>query len=407
MTIQTADPPKVNWVIVLISSGIIISIGMGVRQSFGIFLQPVSDVLGEGRTLFSLAIALQNLAWGLAAPIFGAMADKYGPARVCMAGGLFYMTGLLLMASFMSPTTLIVGQLLVGMALASAGMSVALGAVAKVAPKEKTGIALGLVTAIGSFGQFMMLPFSQALLSNFGWQIAYIVLAGCVAVVTIFSLGLRVPKGQRASTADLANATNAKQALSTAFKDRNYLLLTTGFFVCGLHVAFIATHLPTYITDIGLTPTTGSWALALVGLFNIVGSFTAGFLGGKYSKKNLLTCIYVLRSVVIALFVFMPPSTPMALFFGSAIGLLWLGTIPLTSGLVVVFFGAKHVTMLYGMVFLSHQIGSFFGSWYAGYVYDVSGSYQAMWSIAIAAGLFAGAINFSIRNPSPQAPVSA
>ena len=407
MSVQTTNSLKVNWIIVLISSGIIISIGMGVRQSFGIFLQPISDALGEGRTLFSLAIALQNLAWGVAAPIFGAMADRYGPARVCMAGGLFYMTGLLLMAGFMSPATLIVGQLLVGMALASAGMSVALGAVAKVAPKEKTGVALGLVTAIGSFGQFMMLPFSQTLLSNFGWQIAYIALAACVAVVTIFSLGLRVPKNQRTSTAELADTITAKQALSTAFKNKNYQLLTIGFFVCGLHVAFIATHLPTYITDIGLTATTGSWALALVGLFNIIGSFTAGYLGGKYSKKNLLACIYILRSAVIALFVFMPPSTAMALFFGSAIGLLWLGTIPLTSGLVIVFFGPRHVTMLYGMVFLSHQIGSFFGAWYAGYVYDLSGSYQTMWSIAIAAGLFAGAINFSIRLPSTKSAVTA
>ena len=407
MSVQTTNSLKVNWIIVLISSGIIISIGMGVRQSFGIFLQPISDALGEGRTLFSLAIALQNLAWGVAAPIFGAMADRYGPARVCMAGGLFYMTGLLLMAGFMSPATLIVGQLLVGMALASAGMSVALGAVAKVAPKEKTGIALGLVTAIGSFGQFMMLPFSQTLLSNFGWQIAYIALAACVAVVTIFSLGLRVPKNQRTSTAELADTITAKQALSTAFKNKNYQLLTIGFFVCGLHVAFIATHLPTYITDIGLTATTGSWALALVGLFNIIGSFSAGYLGGKYSKKNLLACIYILRSAVIALFVFMPPSTAMALFFGSAIGLLWLGTIPLTSGLVIVFFGPRHVTMLYGMVFLSHQIGSFFGAWYAGYVYDLSGSYQTMWSIAIAAGLFAGAINFSIRLPSTKSAVTA
>jgi len=404
---QTHDSRKVNWIIVLISSGIIISIGMGVRQSFGLFLQPVSEVLGEGRTLFSLAIALQNLCWGLAAPVFGAMADKYGPARICMAGGLFYMIGLLLMAGFISPATLIIGQVLIGMALASAGMSVALGAVAKVAPKEKMGIALGLVTAIGSFGQFIMLPFSQTLLSNFGWQITYVVLAACVAAVTVFSLGLRIPKEQQASTKDLADAITAKQAISIAFKDKNYLLLTTGFFVCGLHVAFIATHLPTYITDIGLTTKVGSWALALVGLFNIIGSFTAGYLGGKFSKKNLLAFIYIARSAVIAFFVFMPPSPAMALFFGSAIGLLWLGTIPLTSGLVVSFFGAKHVTMLYGMVFLSHQIGSFFGAWYAGYIYDLTGSYQIMWSIAIAAGIFASAINFSIGTPKPQAPAIA
>ena len=407
MAIQQTRPPKIKWIIVLISSGVIVSVGMGIRQSFGLFLLPISDVLGEGRTLFSLAIALQNLTWGLAAPVFGAMADKYGPARVCVAGGLFYMAGLLLMAGFMSPTTLIIGQLLVGMALASAGMSVALGAVAKVAPKEKIGIALGLVTAIGSFGQFMMLPFSQNLLTNFGWQLAYIVLAVCIAVVTIFSFGLRVPKGERASSVELADAITAKQALSTAFKDKNYLLLTTGFFVCGLHVAFIATHLPTYISDIGLTKTTGSWALALVGLFNIIGSFTAGYLGGKFSKKNLLACIYLLRSVVIALFVFMPPSTAMALLFGAAIGLLWLGTVPLTSGLVVVFFGPSHVTMLYGMVFLSHQIGSFFGAWYAGYIYDISGSYLTMWSIAISAGIFASAINFFIQIPKPETPAIA
>jgi len=399
--------PKLNWVVVLISSGIIISVGMGIRQSFGLFLLPISDVLGEGRTLFSLAIALQNLTWGIAAPVFGAMADKYGPARVCLAGGLFYILGLLLMAGFLNPATLIIGQILVGMALASAGMSVALGAVAKVAPKEKTGIALGLVTAIGSFGQFMMLPFSQVLLSNFGWQLAYVVLAICIAFVTIFSFGLRVPKGQRTSSVELADTITAKQALSAAFKDKNYLLLTTGFFVCGLHVAFIATHLPTYIIDIGLSKTTGGWALALVGLFNIIGSFTAGYLGGKYSKKNLLSCIYLLRSIVIALFVFMPPSTFMALFFGAAIGLLWLGTVPLTSGLVVVFFGPKHVTMLYGMVFLSHQVGSFFGAWYAGYIYDSSGSYLTMWSIAISAGIFASAINFFIQIPKFREPAAA
>ncbi len=402
MTIEQVETPKINWITVLISCGIIISVGMGIRQSFGLFLIPVSDVLGEGRTLFSLAIALQNLAWGLTAPVFGAMADRYGPARVCVIGGLLYITGLLLMAGFMNPTTLIIGQLLVGMALASAGMSVALGAVAKVAPKEKTGIALGLVTAIGSFGQFMMLPFSQILLSNFGWQVAYVILAICIAFVTFFSFGLRMQKGQRSSSAELVDTITSKQALSIAFKNKNYLLLTIGFFVCGLHVAFIATHLPTYISDIGLNKTTGSWALALVGLFNIVGSFTAGYLGGKYSKKNLLACIYLLRSAVIALFVFTPPSSVMALFFGAAIGLLWLGTVPLTSGLVVVFFGPSHITMLYGMVFFSHQVGSFFGAWYAGYVYDYYGSYLIMWSIAIFAGIFASAINFSIRIPKSK-----
>ena len=306
------------------------------------------------------------------------------------------------MAGFMSPATLIIGQILVGIALASAGMSIALGAVAKVAPKEKIGVALGLVTAISSFGQFMMLPFSQSLLSTFGWQVAYVMLAICVAVVTFFSFGLRAPKGQHPSSTELADAITSRQALSIAYKDKNYLLLTIGFFVCGLHVAFIATHLPTYISDIGLTNTTGSWALALVGLFNIVGSFTAGYLGGKYSKKNLLSCIYLLRSVVIALFVFMPPSSSMALFFGAAIGLLWLGTVPLTSGLVVVFFGPSHVTMLYGIVFLSHQVGSFFGAWYAGYIYDSSGSYLIMWSIAIFAGIFASAINFSIQIPESK-----
>ena len=402
MAIQQANTPKINWIIVLVSSGIIISVGMGIRQSFGLFLLPISDVLGEGRSLFSFAIAIQNLTWGLAAPIFGAMADRYGPARVCLAGGLFYIVGLLVMAGFMSPAILILGQFLVGMALASAGMSVALGAVAKVAPKEKTGVALGLVTAIGSFGQFMMLPFSQTLLSNFGWQFAYIVLAICIGLVTFFSFGLRVPKEQYASSTELANVITARQALSNAFSDRNYLLLTMGFFVCGLHVAFIATHLPTYITDIGLTKTTGSWALALVGLFNIIGSFSAGYLGGKYSKKNLLACIYLLRSIVIALFVFTPPSTAMALFFGATIGLLWLGTVPLTSGLVVVFFGPRHVTMLYGLVFLSHQIGSFFGAWYAGYIYDSSGSYFTMWTIAISVGILASAINFSIQIPKSR-----
>ena len=393
-----------RWIAIMLAGSALVSATLGIRQVFGLFLQPISIELGTGFQLFSLAIAVQNLVWGLSSPLFGAAADRHGPWRVAIIGALLYGGGLFLMASYVTEAGIFIGQILIGLGLGSAGISIAIGAVARAAPPEKRSLAMGLVTSFGSFGQFALVPLTQILMVNGGWQFALLMLSVIMASMVAVAMGLRSP-ANRASPVEGPDLTIGA-ALQQAVSSRDYILLTVGFFVCGLQLVFITTHLPTYLHDSGLSPNISSWALALIGLFNIVGAFVCGWLGGVVSKKKSLATVYLLRGITIAAFILIPPTPVTALLFGACMGLLWLGTIPLTSGLIVVFFGPRYLSMLYGLVFLSHQIGSFVGAWLGGIWYDWFGDYEAMWWLNAAAGLFAFIVNWAIREPRPAAAVA-
>ncbi len=393
---MTSSDSRRPWTLLLMAAAFLVMVTLGIRQSFGLFLLPVTEALGTGREVFSLALALQNLLWGIASPFAGALADKFGAGRVAAIGTLFYAGGLVVMASFVSPSGLMMGQLMIGIGLGSAGVSIALGAVARAVAPEKRSLALGMVTSIGSFGQFAVLPVTQIFIDGYGWQVSLLLLSGLSASMLASCLLMaRDEKVREVRTADIANIT-MNGMLKTALSSTDYLLLTVGFFVCGIQVVFIATHLPTYLQDAGIGPEIASWALGLVGLFNIIGSLLAGWLGSFVSKAKLLACLYLMRSVIIIGFLILPPSPMTALLFGAAMGLLWLGTIPLTSGLIVVFFGPAFLSMLYGVTFFSHQIGSFLGAWLGGWIYDNLGSYDLMWWIIIGSGVFAFIINLMI-----------
>ena len=390
-----------RWLVIMLAGATLVSATLGIRQVFGLFLQPISHELGAGFQLFSLAIAVQNLVWGLSSPLFGAIADRHGPWRVAAIGTLLYGGGLFLMASYVTEAGIFMGQILIGLGLGSAGISIAIGAVARSAPPEKRSLAIGLVTSFGSFGQFALVPVTQILMVNGGWQFALLMLSVIMASMVAMAMGLRTPEGSLRPIE--GPVLSIGSALQQAVSSRDYILLTIGFFVCGLQLVFITTHLPTYLHDAGLSPEISSWALALIGLFNIVGAFVCGWLGGVISKKKSLATVYLLRGITIVAFVLVPPTPVTALLFGACMGLLWLGTIPLTSGLIVVFFGPRYLSMLYGLVFLSHQIGSLVGAWVGGIWYDWFGNYEAMWWLNAAAGLFAFAVNWAIREPRPAA----
>ena len=390
-----------RWLVIMLAGATLVSATLGIRQVFGLFLQPISMELGAGFQLFSLAIAIQNLVWGLSSPVFGAAADRYGPWRVATMGALLYGGGLFLMASFVTDAGIFIGQILIGLGLGSAGISIAIGAVARAAPPEKRSLAMGLVTSFGSFGQFALVPMTQILMVQGGWQFALLMLSVIMASMVAVAMGLRTPAGSARPIEGPILTIGA--TLQQAVSSRDYILLTVGFFVCGLQLVFITTHLPTYLHDAGLSPDISSWALALIGLFNIIGAFVCGWLGGVVSKKKSLATVYLLRGITIAAFILIPPTPVTALLFGACMGLLWLGTIPLTSGLIVVFFGPRYLSMLYGLVFLSHQIGSFVGAWLGGIWYDWFGNYEAMWWLNAAAGLFAFAVNWAIREPRAEA----
>ena len=382
-----------RWLLILFSASALVTISLGIRQSMGLFLGPISLDLGTGRELFSLGIALQNLLWGLSSPAFGAMADRYGGWKVASLGGVLYALGLAIIAGLVSPAGLIIGNTMIGLGLGSAGMAVALGAVSRTAPPEKRTLALGMVTSLGSFGQFALVPVAQLLILDFGWQTGMLTLTMVAGSMIAIGLGLR---GADSSTSMVAEASLGKTVM-TALTSRDYILLTGGFFVCGLHLVFIATHLPIFLNDKGLDSSIASWALSLVGLFNIFGALFFGWLGNTMPKRIPLAMIYLARTLIIAAFISLPVTPMSALMFGAAMGFFWLGTIPLTSGLIVTFFGPRYLATLYGFVFLSHQIGSFLGAWLGGRLYDVFGNYDLMWSINLLAGIAAVVMHIAIR----------
>ena len=382
------------WLRVLIVGAALVTVTFGIRQVFGLFVVPMSMALDSGVQMIALAIAVQNLVWGFSSPFFGALADRIGAWKVAMVGAAIYTGGLLSSALIVSPGGVFLGQALIGLGLGSAGISIALGAVGRVVPPERRSIAFGLVTSFGSFGQFALLPVTQMLISDQGWQMTLLMLSFLTAAMMAMALGMRT--APQARTSDIAELSTA-DALRVAVRSRDYILLTAGFFVCGLQLVFITTHLPVFLFDNGVDASIASWALALIGLFNIVGAFVCGWLGGKVSKRKTLAIVYLLRGVILCSFFLLPVTPVSALVFGAAMGLLWLGTIPLTSGLIVTFFGPKHLSMLYGIAFASHQVGSFLGSWLGGIVYDMTASYSIMWWLNVAAALVAFAVNWIIR----------
>ncbi len=384
---------------VIITAGCLLALlSFGIRASFGLFLAPMSGDFGWGREVFAIAIAVQNLLWGLCQPVAGAVADRYGSGRVLAGGALIYATGLFLMAGASTPGLLTLSTgLLIGVGISGASFAIVLAAFTRLMPEDKRSWALGLGTAAGSAGQFFVVPLGQAFISAYGWSMA-LTLFGFLALVMVPLASALTSRPDSHGALQQSSA----GALAEAFRHPSYILLTLGFFVCGFHVSFIQTHLPPYITDLGLDAGLAAWALAIVGGANIVGAYTSGMLGGRYSKKYLLSGLYLARSAVIAVFVLLPASEASVLIFAGAMGLLWLSTIPLTSGLVAQFFGTRHMAMLFGIVFFSHQVGAFLGVWLGGYFFDETGSYDVVWWGSVALGLMAAALHWPIR----EAPVA-
>jgi MFS family permease len=374
--------------VALVCGGLILMLALGTRQSFGLFLRPMTIDLGCGREVFSFAIALQNLVWGLGMPVAGAIADRYGAGRVLMLGGLAYGLGLVAMAHSATPLELdATTGLLIGLGLACTGFGVVLAVVARAFPPESRSFAVGITGACGSIGQFVMLPGGQALISSFGWVKALIVL-GALAFL-IIPLGAAL-SGRNAAAHESEQSIG--EALGEAMRHRGFWLLTGSFFVCGFQTIFVMTHLPAYAVDRGLTATQGMTALATIGFFNIVGSASAGALGGRFSKKWILGWLYAVRAVAIAVYIATPLSAAGTYLFAAVLGLTWLATVPLTNSLVGQIFGVKYLSTLFSIAFLGHQIGAFIGAWAGGAIFDATGSYQLVWLASIALSVIAAAL---------------
>ncbi|WP_437880615.1 MFS transporter [Pseudomonas sp. LRF_L74] len=378
---------------VLLGGALILALSLGIRHGFGLFLTPMSNEFGWGREVFAFAIALQNLFWGLAQPFAGAIADRLGALKVVIGGGLLYALGLVLMAFSHTPLALSLSAgLLIGIGLSGTSFSVILSVIGRSVAAEKRSMAMGIGAAAGSFGQFAMLPGSLGLISWLGWSAALLVL-GLLAALIMPLAGMLRDRPQPVQVGEQSLG----EALREACSHSGFWLLALGFFVCGFQVVFIGVHLPAYLVDQHLPATVGTTVLALVGLFNVFGTYTAGWLGGRWSKPRLLSALYLARSVVIVAFIYSPLTIWSAYAFGVAMGLLWLSTVPLTNGTVAAVFGVRNLSMLAGIVFLFHQLGSFLGGWLGGYLYDRTGSYDLVWQISIALGLVAALLNWPVR----------
>lgn len=397
----TGSSPTLSIVQVLVCGAAIVTLSMGIRHGFGLWLQPITQAQGWTRETFAFAIAIQNLSWGVCGIFAGMLADKLGAFKVLLGGTVLYALGLMGMA--LSPTGLmftLTAGVLIGAAQAGTTYAVIYGIIGRNVAADKRSWAMGVAAAAGSFGQFLMVPLESFLISNIGWQQALLVLAGAVLLIMPLALGLRessfaggqMPKRDQTIT----------QALREAFKYPSFQLLMAGYFVCGFQVVFIGVHMPSYLKDKGLSPQVAGYALALIGLFNVFGTYVAGTLGQRMAKKNILAFIYFARAVVITLFIAAPLSPTSVYIFSATMGLLWLSTVPPTNAAVAQIFGVAHLSMLSGFVFFSHQIGSFLGVWLGGVLYDRTGSYGIVWYITIALGLFAGLINLPVR----EAPIN-
>ncbi|CAH8233507.1 MFS transporter [Vibrio aestuarianus] len=393
--------------LVWLGIGILI-ICLGIRQSFGIFMLPISEHFSMGREFFSFAIALQNLLFGVFQPFVGMAADRWGAKRIIILGAISYALGLYLTSIATTPSLLYLtlGGL-VGLGLSATSYVIVLGAVAKVVPAEHAAKAFGLTTAAGSFGMFVMIPGAQTLLADVGWQGTLQIFAMLCSAMIAFALFMKKVDPAVNLAQGMVNQQTLKQALREAFSHRSYWLIHAGFFVCGFHVMFIATHLPSYLADKQLPASSAAMALAYVGIFNIFGSYFWGVMGDRFNKRYVMTALYLMRTVVIGGFVTLPVTEQTAAIFGAAIGFCWLGTVPLTSGLVRQIFGARYLSTLYGLVFFTHQVGSFLGAWVGGRIYDYYGSYEPIWWSTVVLALLAALIHLPINDkPMPRLAVA-
>ncbi len=404
---KTAVSQQRTFWIPVICGAVILTIGIGARQSFGIFQKPIAADLQVGRELWSFANALALLLMGACSPFAGNLADRFGTARTVGAGGALYVAGMLMIATATEGVMLTLGNALSGIGMAAAGFGPILGAIGRTAPIEWRSSALGIATAGGSFGQFAIVPFASILQSSLdNWHSTMFVLAAVSVTMVPLALGLREHREVLAK-ADALQPQSSKDALQEAFRTQGFWLLTIGFFVCGFHVTFVGLHLPSYVSDHSIDLSffgrpisaieLGGWAIGLVGLFNIIGTLLWGWLGGHHLRKDTLALLYALRALAFVLFLAIPLSWMSVLAFAASLGFLWLGTVPLTSGLVAYMFGTTHISMLWGIVFFSHQLGSFLGGWGAGRLYDVQGNYQLVWWISVGLGIFAAVIHWLIR----------
>ena len=393
-----SDQPRFNWLhpfIIVICGCLVIFIAFGIRSTMGVFLVPITEQYDWGRSIFAFAAALQNLFWGFSQPIFGAIADRFGSGRVILIGGICYVAGLALMIVSSTPLGFyITNGALIGFGLSGTTFAIVLAVIARAVPERQRSMALGIGAAAGSLGQFVLVPLGNSLILQFGW-VSTIAMLSCLMLLVI-PLSFVLSGKPNISGPEQT----LKAAVSQAARHPGYVLLTSGFFVCGFQVTFIGIHLPAYLTDIGLSSNVGAWALSIVGLFNLVGTLLAGYMGNIFKKKSILSFIYLGRAIVIAVFVMLPPSVPSALIFAGCMGILWLATIPLTSGIVSQVFGARYLGTLFGFVFLGHQIGSFLGVWMGGILFDTTQSYEVVWWICVALGVIAALLHWPI-NESP------
>ncbi|QMV72916.1 MFS transporter [Comamonas piscis] len=395
---------------VLLCGGAVVTLSMGIRHGFGLWLQPITQEMGWTRESFALALAVQNLSWGLIGIFTGMLADRFGASKVLVFGALLYALGLAGMA--WAPNTLIftlTAGLLIGMAQTGTTYAVIYGVIGRQLPAEKRSWAMGVAAAAGSFGQFFMVPVEGQLIASLGWQNALLVCAVLVLTIVPLAFALREPNfhALKRSAAGGQQQTIA-QAVAEAFRNPSFLLLTAGYFVCGFQVMFIGVHMPSYLKDFGLPPHVASYSLALIGLFNIFGTYLAGTLGQRMAKRYLLSGIYFIRAIAIVVFLLVPLSPWSVYVFAAVMGFLWLSTVPLTNGAIAQIFGVQHLSMLSGFVFFSHQIGSFLGIWLGGYLYDHTGSYDVVWYVAIGLGVFAGLVNLPVKEePVQRLPLAA
>ena len=389
---------------ILICGGLVVTLSMGIRHGFGLWLQPITQTQGWTREAFAFAIAIQNLAWGVAGIFAGMAADRFGAFKVLLVGAALYALGLIGMAHASTPLMFsLTAGVMLGMAQAGTTYAVVFGVIGRNVAPERRSWAMGIAAAAGSFGQVLMVPTEGFLIQQFGWQQALVILG--VAALLIMPLAFALREPGFAGSAQAPREQTILQALTEAFKYPSFQLLMAGYFVCGFQVVFIGVHLPSYLKDKGLSPLVASYALALVGLFNVFGTYIAGALGQRMAKKNILSFIYFARAVVISLFL-LAPLTPVSVYvFAAAMGFLWLSTVPPTTAAVASIFGIQHLSMLGGFVFFSHQIGSFLGVWLGGVLYDRLGNYDVVWGITIALGVFAGLVNLPVKEAAIQRPM--
>ena len=390
----TARPRYQSIPLVLAGGCLVAILSFGPRSTMGFFLTPMTTQYGWSRETFALAIAIQNLVWGIGQPFVGILADKFGTARVLIGGGLLYALGLALMAYTTDPIVLqLTGGVLIGLGIAGSAFVLVTSAFARLLPDDMRAVGFGVGTAAGSVGQFIFAPLGQGFISAYGWQTALLLMASFMLAIPFLAAVVRgKPQGARVGHRDQS----VPEALREAFGHRSYRLLVSGFFVCGFQLAFITVHLPPYLSDIGIPAIYGGYAVGLIGFFNIFGAFASGFMAGRLPRRIMLVWLYLGRGLVIALFVLLPPSVPSVLVFAALMGLMWLSTVPPTQQLVAIMFGTRYLATLFGFVFFSHQIGSFFGVWLGGFLYDKTGSYQIVWWISVALSVFAAIVHLPI-----------